>query len=106
MKRKNQEEQYKKWRGSNEDIFKLFELHALKKLDLNEKFSVRAFLHVIRWEFRFSKRDTPYKICDHHSPYIARELIKKYPKLGKLIALIPTMNERQTQEFLEDGEYL
>lgn len=73
------------------EIYRLFEQYALKAAAQGRRFGINLLRERVRWECAFSY-DTEFKICNTHSPYIARRLLRQHPHLGDFLTV------RSTQE--------
>ncbi len=66
---------------------------------------MRGAIYFVRYyEWFERKRDFPFRISDHHSPYIARELVQEYPAMRSLITMCRVEGEAEAQEEMEKGE--
>jgi hypothetical protein len=92
------ERKYRTWLEDHREVFALFEKFSLQMLAHHRRFGMRMIQERVRWEIHTTwapDRDG-YRLNDHYPPYIARDLIKKYPGLGELIEL------RKVKEVVED----
>jgi hypothetical protein len=82
------QQRYLEWKYDNPSGYALLEKFALECLARGRRFSTRALVHRARWEARMTweKDQDGFKINDHHSPYLARDLIQRYPGMEQLIA--------------------
>lgn len=78
---------YVEWKRDNPAAFRLLERFALEASARGRKFSTRALLHRARWEAKMNWLfdEGGFKLNDHHSPYLARDLVERYPEMGPLI---------------------
>ena len=78
---------YVVWKKDNPTAFALLERLALDCLKRGRRFSTRALVHRARWEaaMTWEKDDYGFRINDHHSPYLARDLIQLHPHMERLI---------------------
>lgn len=81
------EKKYRTWLETHASVFALFERFALQMLSSKRRFSVYALTERVRWEIRttWAPDADGFKINNNHRPYIARDLIAKYPALDALI---------------------
>ena len=87
-------ERYLVWKEQNQDIMAVFEKYAVRFIERGQRFSFRDLMSHIRWNEYFEGwRSSPYKLCNTHSPYIARDMIRKYPRLERLVRTKPTQEE-------------
>lgn len=61
------------------DIWKEFEVIALKATDIYDSFGSRAVLEIVRWDSAV-KGGKPFKIINAAAPYYARLFMQKYPE--------------------------
>lgn len=85
--RNDLEEAYRVWLAKNPKVFGLFERFALQMLEKHRRFGIGMVAERVRWEVRmvWEVDADGFKINDHHTAYIARDLIAKYPGLADLI---------------------
>ncbi len=69
-----------RWIRENPDVMSLFERFALELAARKAAFGMRLVAERVRWECAFAYT-TPFKINDHHTPYVARELVRRHPFL-------------------------
>lgn len=87
-------EKYVLWKGLNEGLMESIEREVKKFLNKGMKFSFRDLIAYFRWKDYFEGfRDKPYPISHTYTPYIARDMVEKYPALAKLVELRPTRDE-------------
>lgn len=98
---------YLKFKQENPDVMKIIWDICVNLIKKDRRFSLRGVIYVVRFEKYFhGYRDEPYRICDHHSPYLARELMAEYPQVAKLIRMIRVEGESE-EDFharMEGGE--
>jgi hypothetical protein len=98
-------EKYLKFKAENPDVMAIIRRICVGLIKRGRHFSLRGVIYVVRFEEYFKGyRDEPYRICDHHSPYIARELVEEFPECEKLITMCRVEGEAEAQEEMEQGE--
>ena len=98
-------EKYLKFKANNPDVMGIIMGICTSLIERNRHFSLRGVIYVVRFEKYFKGyRDEPYRICDHHSPYIARELVQQFPQCRDLITMCKVEGETEAQEQMERGE--
>jgi hypothetical protein len=76
------QEKYLVWRQTNGDVVDLIAKHCLKLTERKKRFGMFLVLNYVRFNEYFEDyRDEPYRISNNHAPYIARELLEKYPAM-------------------------
>lgn len=75
------------WIEGSPYAMSLFESLALKAAGPNfdRKFGIGLLTERVRWEFSVERRDDEFKVNNNHRAYIARELIRRHPRLAKCI---------------------
>jgi hypothetical protein len=98
-------EKYLRFKKENPDVVAIIRRICLGLIRRNRHFSLRGVIYVVRFEEYFKGyRDEPYRICDHHSPYIARELVEEFPECESLITLCRVEGEEEAHEKMEARE--
>lgn len=82
-------ERYQTWRESEagQKVLPLFERFAMELMRRRRKFGFRLIAERVRWEIRTTWEWDDFKLNDHYTPFIARELVAKYPGMGELVEL-------------------
>ncbi len=92
-------EYYLVWREKNDDVFKLIEDVAVSMMNRGRRFSIYAVMHHVRFNEYFKNyRDEPYRLSNNHGPYIARELVRKYPAMAQFIQLKRVVGQDRDDE--------
>ena len=81
---RNPREAAEEWIESNPHVVALFERFALELAGRNRRFGINLIRERVRWECAFAYEDD-FKVCNTHSPYIARHLIAKHPHLAAFV---------------------
>ena len=73
---------YEGWRTKFPRGYELFEGYARQALEKGyTQFSARTIVERMRWELTFGRvGGEAFKINDHYTPYLARELMSQYPE--------------------------
>lgn len=88
------EDRYRMWRATHEPVYNLFRRFALVLLQQRRRFGFRLIAERVRWEMLTTQDPTvAYKVNDHYTPYIARDLIAEYPELGQWVETRPVRGE-------------
>ncbi len=82
-----------RWMEANPGIIALFERFSLEFLTRQRTFGMRLVAERVRWECAFTYA-TDFKICNNHTPYVARELVKRHPKLADFLRFRRTKYEK------------
>lgn len=74
------------WLGDNIHIWEAFEAEALNVVRTGQThYSARTILHFLRHHSVVTERSaTPWKLNDHHSPYLARLFAMVHPQHADL----------------------
>ena len=83
--------QYRTWKAKNPEVYSLFEKFALEAAGKGRCFGVKLIAERVRWEVTMTW-DTTYKINNNYTAYIARDLIHRFPHLGRCIQLRKVKN--------------
>ncbi len=81
------------WMAENPAVMRKFEALALERASRGERFGVKQLAEYIRWHewFGHAKDNVAYKgffkVHNNHVAYIARELIRRHPRLKEFIEL-------------------
>lgn len=83
----DRERRYREWLASDagRKVFPLFERFALQMLDRRRRFGFRLIAERVRWEVKTTWEYEDFKLNDHYTPFIARDMIAKYPALGEYV---------------------
>ncbi len=81
------------WMIENPSVMALFERFALEMAGRGRHFGMRLIAERCRWECAFNY-STTFKINDHYTPYIARELVRRHPFLKDHIEFRRTKDEQ------------
>lgn len=80
------------WMDENPEIMRLYEQFANRAATAGHRFGIGALTERIRWEISVEWRGD-YKINNNHRAYIARELIRRHPRLAEYIETRRTRGE-------------
>lgn len=80
---------YSAWRDSaaGAAVLPLFERFALQLAARGRRFGFRMIAEQVRWEIltTWDVDSDGFKVNDHYTPYIARELAAKHPQIAALV---------------------
>lgn len=78
---------YRFWRATHPECFALFLRFAQQLCDKGRRFGTRLIIERVRWEvhMHIEKDAEGYRLNDHLTPYLARDLIRHMPALADLI---------------------
>jgi len=82
-------EKAEEWIENNPEIYQLFVKFAFEESDNGKPFGISWITERVRRTANISWKGK-YKICNSHRAYIARRLIKDYPRLADFIKVNPT----------------
>lgn len=88
-------EQTREWMQENPGVMALFERFALEMASKRKHFGMRLIAERVRWEVAFTY-NTEFKINDHFTPYIARELVRRHPFLRDHLEFRKTKYEKES----------
>lgn len=74
---------------ANPQALALFERFALDLAARGQRFGINLIRERVRWECSFAYSGA-FKVCNTHSPYIARRLIQRHPHLADHLDLRET----------------
>lgn len=74
------------WMARNHEVLAIFERFALELADKGRRFGIALLAERVRW-FYLSERDAheDYGVNNSYRAYIARELIRRHPRLADFI---------------------
>ncbi len=77
------------------EVWQLFKQLAAKAMVRGKKkFSARAILHLIRWEFEIEQGNAAFKVNDHYSSRCGRKLMQEDARFKDFFELRPLGGER------------
>ena len=75
------------WMDENPRAMRLFERLALEAAKQGNKFGMKHLVERVRWEMLMGARKGRFKLNNNHTAYIARELIRRRPRLAHFLEL-------------------
>jgi hypothetical protein len=81
------------WIRNHPDAMALFEKFALQAANAGRRFGIGLLAERIRWEYHIERRDDMFKINNSYRAYIARELVRRHPRLSAFIETRQTRDE-------------
>jgi hypothetical protein len=73
-----------RYHQKNPEVWEYFVKFTMDRINRGfKKYSARGVFHRIRWETAFPTEDPQgkgFRISNNHSPYYAREFMKRYPQ--------------------------
>jgi hypothetical protein len=80
---------------ANPHVMRALESMARAYLRRGEKFGVKRLVEQIRWDMRGIENAGMFKVNNNFTAYIARELLRRMPRLKGLIELCVVQGERE-----------
>ena len=71
----------REWMEDHPEAMALFERLALQAAERGCRFGIGLLTERIRWEFAVERGVDGFKINNNHRAYIARELLRRHPRL-------------------------
>ena len=89
---------YREWRDANQEPFRLFLRFARQAVTAERRFSTRTLVSRARWEWTIElRRVDEFRINDHISPYLARDIIRRMPEAEAYLELRTIRADAETQ---------
>jgi hypothetical protein len=80
------ETRYHRWKGEHPEVFALFMRFAQERISHDRKFSVKALVERVRWDLPVPlSKERGFRLNNSLTSYLARDLIRLYPRLASLI---------------------
>lgn len=91
------------WITANPQAFALFERFALEAAYKKRRFGMKMLAEKCRWEWQIAleKDAEGFKLNNNLVSFLSRELIKRYPELGRYIELRRCADEAAGKPVLE-----
>ncbi len=90
---------YVEWKNKYPNVFQEFRNKSLQLVEKKKRFGMWLIANLIRWNYYF-EYDTDFKISDHLTAFIARDLMLEIPELKTLCRIRP-MKLRKTKEITD-----
>jgi len=80
------QEKYWAWKNANPEPFQLLRRFAYELLERKKRFGTHSLVERVRWEMKMTwHQDQGFKLNDHITPYLARDLIAMDARFADLI---------------------
>lgn len=88
MIKNEMEKRYFEWKALNAGVYDLFRRFARERLDASRRFGMKALVERVRWESPVPvTRTDGFRLNDHYTAYLIRDLIEEMPGLRALVEL-------------------
>jgi hypothetical protein len=79
--------QAEQWISEHPKAMKLFEQLAMSRVQLRQRFGVKALVEAVRWHYAIERteQDADWKLNNNYTSFLARWLIAKHPDVAKFI---------------------
>lgn len=81
------------WMRQHPEALAIFTELALMAADRGRKFGMKALAERVRWEFAITSGEEAFKVNNNFISHIARELIRRHPRLAEFIELRRTKED-------------